>query len=124
MKQDKTREIIDDFAQEIQRKKVEASPAESTRIDFRNGIAENREEIVYKVPLDLLRFRKENGRISSSVKTHERVIGLLDRADSAAQSMLRKFLREKRSRKNRRTQATDPRRGPTRNRESSQPTAS
>lgn len=95
MTQDKTREIIDDFAQEIQRKKVEASPAESTRIDFRNGIAENREETVYKVPLDLLRFRKENGRISSSVKTHERMIGLLDRADSEAQSMLRKFLREK-----------------------------
>ncbi len=74
---------------------MEASPAESTRIDFRNGIAENREEIVYKIPLDLLRFRKENGRISSSVKTHERVIGLLDRADSEAQSVLHKFLREK-----------------------------
>ena len=95
MTQDKTREIIDDFAQEIQRKKVEASPAESTRIDFRNGIAENREEPVYKVPLDLLRFRKENGRISSSVKTHERVTGLLDRTDSGAQSVLRKFLRDK-----------------------------
>ena len=93
--QEKTREIINDFAQEIQRKKREASPAESTRIDFRNGMAENRKEIVYKVPLDLLRFRKENGRISSSVKTHERMIGLLDRADSEAQSVLRKFLREK-----------------------------
>ena len=95
MTQDKTREIIDDFAKEIQRKKVEASPAESTRIDFRNGIAENREETVYKVPLDLLRFRKENGRISSSVKTHERMIGLLGRADSEAQSVLRKFLYDK-----------------------------
>ena len=80
--QEKTREIINDFAQEIQRKKREASPAESTRIDFRNGMAENRKEIVYKVPLDLLRFRKENGRISSSVKTYERMIGLLDRANS------------------------------------------
>ena len=93
--QEKTREIIDDFAQEIQKKKVEASPAESTRIDFRNGIADNREERVYKVPLDLLRFRKENGRISSSVKTHERLIGRLDPADSRAQEALRKFLREK-----------------------------
>ncbi len=95
LKQDKTREIIDDFAREIQQKKVKASPAESTRIDFRNGMAENREEIVYKVPLDLLRFRKENGRISSSVKTHERVVGRLDRADSEAQSVLHKFLRDK-----------------------------
>ena len=92
---EKTREIIADFAQELQKKKMEASPAESTRIDFRNGIAENREEIVYKVPIDLLRFRKENGRISSSVKTHERLIGLLDPADSEAQSKLRKFLHDK-----------------------------
>ena len=93
--QERTREIIDDFAQEIQRKKVEASPAESTRIDFRNGMAENREETVYKIPLDLLRFRKENGRISSSVKTHERVIGRLDAAGAEAQSVLRTFLRDK-----------------------------
>ena len=93
--QEKTREIISDFADEIEKKKVEASPAESTRIDFRNGIADNREEIVYKVPIDLLRFRKENGRISSSVKTHERKIGLLEHADSEAQAILQKFLREK-----------------------------
>ena len=58
-------------------------------------MAENREEIVYKVPLDLLRFRKENGRISSSVKTHERTVGLLTAADTASQNMLREFLREK-----------------------------
>ena len=93
--QEKTREIIRDFAEEIQKKKVAASPAESTRIDFRNGIAENREEKVYKVPLDLLRFRKENGRISSSVKTHEVLIGRLDPADTKAQIELRKFLRDK-----------------------------
>ena len=68
---------------------------ESIRIDFRDGIKENREEIVYKVPLELLRFRKENGRISSSVKTHETLIGVLNPADSRAQELLRKFLREK-----------------------------
>ena len=95
MSQDVIREIIDDFAQEIQAKKVKASPAESTRIDFRNGMADNREEIVYKVPLDLLRLRKENGRISSSVKTHEQTIGPLDRADSDAQTFLQEFLRNK-----------------------------
>ena len=93
--QEKTRDIITDFAKEIQKKKMEASPVESTRIDFRNGIADNREETVYKVPLDLLRFRKENGRISSSVKTHERRIGRLDPADSSAQDLLREFLRNK-----------------------------
>ena len=93
--QQRTREIIDDFAREIQVKKIEASPAESTRIDFRNGMAENREETVYKVPLDLLRYRKENGRIISSVKSHERTIGFLDGANSEAQAILQKFLRDK-----------------------------
>lgn len=93
--QQATREIIENFAREIQQKKIKASPAESIRIDFRNGIAENREEIVYKVPLDLLRFRKENGRISSSVKSYERTTGHLSGKDSEAQSLLRKFLRDK-----------------------------
>ena len=93
--QPKTREIIDDFAREIQRKKIEASPAESTRIDFRNGMAENREEIVYKVPLHLLRYRKENGRISSSVKSYERTVGFLDGTNRDAQIILQKFLRDK-----------------------------
>ena len=92
---EKTREIIRDFAEEIRKKRVEASPVESTRIDFRDGIAQNREEIVYMVPLGLLRFRKENGRISSSVKTFERLTGRLDPADSEAQDVLRSFLREK-----------------------------
>ena len=95
MAQERKREIIDDFAKEIQERKIEASPAESTRIDFRNGIVDNREETVYKVPLDLLRLRKENGRISSSVKTYERVTGRLDRADSSAQLVLQGFLRDK-----------------------------
>ena len=95
IKRDKTQEIIEDFAREIRQKKMEASPAESTQIDFRNGVAENREEKVSKVPLELLRFRKENGRISSSVKTHERVVGPLDPSDSGDQRMLGQFLREK-----------------------------
>ncbi|MDE0540158.1 MAG: hypothetical protein OXH94_15700 [Rhodospirillales bacterium] len=93
--QQATREIIEDFAREIQKKKITASPAESTRIDFRNGIAENRKEIVYKVPLDLLRFRKENGRISSSVKSYERTAGPLIGTDRDAQLRLHQFLREK-----------------------------
>ena len=93
--QDTTQEIIQDFADEIGRKRVKASPAETTRINFREGVTENREEIVYKVPLGLLRFRKENGRISSSVKTHERTVGPLDRTDATDQQLLRKFLREK-----------------------------
>ena len=93
--QEKTREIIADFAKEIAAKKTAARPPESTRIDFRNGIAENRENTIYKVPLDLLRYRKENGRISSSVKTHERLYGPIDPSDSNDQAKLGAFLRDK-----------------------------
>ena len=93
--QDTTQEIIRDFAEEIRRKRTKVSPAETTRIEFRNGVAENRSETVYKVPLDILRFRKENGRISSSVKTYERKVGPLDRTNAEAQALLRKFLRDK-----------------------------
>ena len=93
--QQATRDIIEDFAREIEQKKIAASPAESTRIDFRNGIAENREETVFKVPLDLLRFRKENGRISSSVKSYERTTGPLIGTESEAQAILHRFLRDK-----------------------------
>ena len=95
MTQDRHREIIADFADEIRRRRVLESPAESTRIHFRKGMGGSGEFPVYSVPLDLLRFRKENGRISSSVKTHERLVGPLDPADSAAQNRLRQFLRDK-----------------------------
>ena len=95
MTQDKHREIIADFAGEIRKRRIETSPPESTRIQFREGIGGSDEFSVYNVPLDLLRFRKENGRISSSVKTHERLFGPLDPIDSAAQDKLRQFLREK-----------------------------
>ena len=91
--QDKPQEIIEDFAQEIKNKRRKTG--ESTRIDFRDGLTDSREETIYKVPLALLRFRKENGRISSSVMTHERMVALLSHTDSAAQSLLQKFLRAK-----------------------------
>ena len=95
MTQDKHREIIADFADEIRKRRMQASPVESTRIYFREGAGGSGEFPVYTVPLELLRFRKENGRISSSVKTHERLVGPLDSADSIAQDKLRQFLREK-----------------------------
>lgn len=93
--QDKTQEIISDFADEIRRKKRKASPVESIRIDFRNGMEMNREETVYLVPLDLLLLRKENGRISSGVKTHERVVGMLNPTDDRTQEILKRFLLDK-----------------------------
>ena len=94
MTQDKQREIIADFAEEIQKKKLIVE-RETTQIQFRAGTEDGRKEVVYKVPLDLLRFRKENGRICSSVKTYECLVAPLDATDGEAQDKLRTFLREK-----------------------------
>ena len=94
IQQNAPREIVDDFAVEIAEKRVETSAGEKTRINFRDGVRRNREEKVYHVPLDLLRYRKENGRISAAVKTHELLVGTLDPRDDSAQKQLGKFLRE------------------------------
>ena len=93
IQQDAPREIVDDFAKEIAEKRIETSAGEKTRINFRDGVRRNREEKVYHVPLGLLRYRKENGRISAAVKTHERLVGTLDPKDEDAQMKLGSFLR-------------------------------
>ena len=94
IQQDAPREIVDDFAAEIEEKRIETSAGEKTRINFRDGVRRNREEKVYHVPLGLLRYRKENGRISAAVKTHELRVGTLDPRDESAQEKLGKFLRD------------------------------
>ena len=88
------REIVADFAREIAEKKIKVHPRETFRINFRNAIAEKRDSVIYSVPIDLLRYRKENGRISSSVKTQERLFGPLDPTDSSDQAKLGEFLRD------------------------------
>ena len=94
IQQDAPREIVDDFAKEIAEKRVETSSGEKTRINFRDGVRLNREEKVFRVPVELLRYRKENGRISAAVKSHEQTVGPLDPRDENAQKKLGSFLRE------------------------------
>ena len=89
------REIIDDFRQEILRKCWEAAPPSTTVINFRDDESAHRERPVYNVPIELLRYRKENGRICSSVLSHERAVGPLNGTDQQAQDKIATFLREK-----------------------------
>ena len=49
----------------------------------------------YNVPLELLRYRKENGRICSSVLSYERERGILHDTDQDAQHTIAQFLRDK-----------------------------
>src|SRR5690606_3721141 len=89
------REIIDDFAEELkQRRKKDAKPSFDV-IYFRNWASTNHEERVWEVPTELLRLRKDNGRIASDVLSYERNHGPLSETSKDAQDVLRKFLEDK-----------------------------
>jgi hypothetical protein len=66
--QPKKREIVEDFASEIREKTIHTAKPSKTVINFRNERQEGTEREVVKVPIGLLRYRKDNGRISSDAK--------------------------------------------------------
>ena len=89
------REIIDDFANEIRVKCLKTAKPSKEVIKFRDDYQSGRERDVLRVPIEILRYRKDNGRIASDVLDHERNIGVLDEKDNQAQEKIRKFLEEK-----------------------------
>ncbi|MDE0602828.1 MAG: hypothetical protein OXI18_00360 [bacterium] len=89
------RDIIHDFRKEILTKRWTAAPPTTTVINFRDDEKVHRERPIYNVPIALLRYRKENGRICSSVLSHERAVGPLSDTDQEAQDRIATFLREK-----------------------------
>jgi hypothetical protein len=93
--QDKQREIIPDFARAIREKKTATAKPAFAVINFRDEKQHSVERPIEVVPIDLLRYRKDNGRIASDVMNHEKLNGPLDEKDKDAQEILRKFLEEK-----------------------------
>jgi len=91
----KTREIIDDFAKEVTKAKRKGLPPDKTVIDFRNERRHGIERDIYYVPLELLRYRKDNGRISSDILNYEKAKVLLDEKRKESQKIIRQFLEEK-----------------------------
>jgi hypothetical protein len=89
-----TREIIDDFAEQIQMRKDNSTPSKAV-INFRNEQKENKERDVYRVPTELLRFRKDNGRIASDVESFEILSHRLTEKNKETQNILRGFLERK-----------------------------
>jgi len=89
------REIVDDFAKAIEETKREAAPPNKIVIDFRDESKKKKERPVYTVPIDLLRYRKDNGRISSDVLDYEKNIAILDEKSREAQKLIRGFLERK-----------------------------
>lgn len=89
------REIIDDFAREIKDKRIRSAPPTTWVIDFRDELINNKERPVYLIPLNYLRFRKYNGRISSDVLDHEKNNGVLDEKSKTTQDIISNFLLNK-----------------------------
>lgn len=82
------REIVDDFAREIREKRTQTSRPTKHVINFRTDIRDNYERDVWLVPIGILRFRKDNGRIASDVLDYETNIGPLDEKDAEAQATI------------------------------------
>ncbi|PCJ56415.1 MAG: hypothetical protein COA73_12240 [Candidatus Hydrogenedentota bacterium] len=89
------REIIDDFAKEIKDRRLDTATPSETVIHFRSDMADGVLRTIYRVPIDILRFRKENGRIASDVEDYVTNVGPLIEKDDAHQEIIRDFLWEK-----------------------------
>jgi hypothetical protein len=87
------RPIIEEFATEIAKAKMEIT--NDKPIKFRDDMITNKIRKAYKVPIDLLRFRKDNGRIASNILTYENDKGPLNESTDYGQSILKRFLEEK-----------------------------
>ena len=93
--QSATRQIIEDFADAIEKRTLPGGKPLKIVINFRNDIVDGIERDIVKVPIGLLRFRKENGRIASDVLDYDFNIGPLDENDDEDQDQLRIFLARK-----------------------------
>ncbi len=89
------REIVPDFAKAIREKKIRNNKPTMAVINFRDEKLKGYERPIESVPIDLLRYRKDNGRIASDVMNYEHLNGPLDERDEGAQTLLRKWLHEK-----------------------------
>ena len=86
------REIVDDFAEAIRIRLERTAKPSKIVINFRNDRKDNVERDVVKVPIGLLRFRKNNGRISSDLLDYENTNGFLDERTKETQKLLGSFL--------------------------------
>ena len=90
-----TREIIDDFAKEIRERRRQTAKPSTEVINFRTDVSDGVERPVWRIPIDILRYRKDNGRIASDVLDYQRNVGPLDDKEESAQEQIREFLEKK-----------------------------
>lgn len=87
-----SREIIEDFAKLIRERKSHGPKPSKTVIDFRTDKKDGNEREVFRIPVGLLRYRKDNGRIASDVLDYERHYGVLLERKQECQDRLKRFL--------------------------------
>lgn len=92
---DPVREIIEDFRKEIQDSIITEAKPSLYVINFRAERQSGTERPVAMVPIDRLRYRKENGRIASDVMDYECKYSPLNEKDRDAQNKIRGFLENK-----------------------------
>lgn len=89
------REIVEDFAKEICDRRIQTARPSKAVINFRTDMRDGFERTIWRVPIELLRYRKDNGRIASDILDYEQNIGRLDEKDDQAQAVIARFLEEK-----------------------------
>lgn len=95
IKTDEHRKIIKDFAKTIQSRIKRNTRPSKTVIDFRNERKEKFEREIVQVPVEILLFRKENGRIASDVLSYEKNHKPIVETDEKGQKLLKQFLKNK-----------------------------
>jgi hypothetical protein len=94
--QDKTREIVRDFADAIKQKlNREGVAPDNAVIDFREWRTQNISKPIQKIPTELLRYRKDNGRITSDVLHYQQNNIRLDEKKMDDQKIIKNFLYNK-----------------------------
>ena len=91
---DRVRESIPDFVELIKKETEEGGLPTKFVLNFRDWQkgAHPKEVDVFKIKIEHLRFRKDNGRISSDVETYEKLEAPLQEESAEAQKKLREFL--------------------------------
>jgi len=89
------RHIVEDFAKEIKTRRTKNPTPSRIVINFRSEVIDRIERRVWRVPIEILRYRKENGRIASNVLDYEKNVGILNEKDDKAQLEIGRFLKEK-----------------------------
>ena len=94
-KENKLETIIEKFADEIKTGRILDGPQSFYTIDFRNELREKKNRKVYAIPIELLRFRKNNTRIKSDVLSYEKENAYIDVNTEDGQKKIKNFLKNK-----------------------------